>query len=451
MKDLRFISIFLIVFCVSIYRAHSSSICEEVYLGKIANLEKRSFLYNNLLKNDHLTNGTNINIVDDINFIKFQNLKQLWKNKYIESTSSFEKRLEMIKNYELRNVFAAPGHRQLRNKAQVHGLTKYMKESNGGNFEHDKILLNIVVDKNNEIQSLDLWNAHHRFVAYMDAGYKNIGELNPKNIEILVNGKTPSGERWDHYLSIAGVDEAFLGEYRVIAPNAEIRQGTIGVSGRMTNYQLGSRNTIGQLRENTNKSASPRVGVYFGTFDPIHEGHMQILKNALETQHLDEIIIVPNINPIHKSGITSASDRLEMIAKRIRFEDKINLYVGDSAQIIDQFGRNPFFERMTQTYGTYDLYQIIGSDSYQKLVQQNAIRESHFRKYIVFQRKDEPRIESFNSEKVIVSDRVDDMGLSSTEIRTMIQNGKVPDPNQLDDSVYQYIKESGLYSPIPTP
>ncbi|NBX69785.1 MAG: hypothetical protein EBR01_12590 [Proteobacteria bacterium] len=34
----------------------------------------------------------------------------------------------------------------------------------------------------------------------------------------------------------------------------------------------------------------PKVGVYFGTFDPIHEGHIAVARNAMETAGLDEIL-----------------------------------------------------------------------------------------------------------------------------------------------------------------
>lgn len=435
-------ALFLVTLCSF---ARTSSVCSEVLLGSIKEVEKKSFYYHQLLKSEHLKARVDSNVMDDIDFDKLNELKSLLGGKSIRFESSLDERLQVIGDYKLNDIVAAPGHRQLRKKSQIEGLVKYIKSSNGGDFEHDKILLNIVVRKNGQIESLDLWNAHHRFVAYMEAGYSKISELNPKNIEILVNGKTHWGEEWGHYLSISGIDDATLPHYKVIPAGGDIREGTISVSGEHSNYFLGSRNTLGQLRDNTFKPKSLKVGVYFGTFDPIHEGHMNLIKETMEKFNLDEVVIVPNINPIHKSGITSIDDRLELITKRIIDEKGVNLYIGDSAIIIDQFGRNPFFERMTQTYGTYDLYQIIGSDSLLKLAREGSLEKSQFRTYIATQRKGEESIFQVSSDKVIISNIEDDLGISSTQIRNTIKNGEVPSPKVLHPAETKIILQKNLY------
>lgn len=454
LADTSIIMIYKVIISLFIFFSALSShgseknLCAQIFKGPeyFYQIEKNSFLYNHLLKKEHLTEKAKGQIADDLSHDKLRKLSQHWKDKYILRDSDFKHRFKMIQDMKISNIVAAPGHRQLRNKAQVEGLTSYIRESNGGNFEHDKILLNIVTTPDNKIKGVDLWNAHHRLVAYLNAGYETVGQLNPRNLEILVNGRTIYGENWSHYLPIAGVDEAFLPNYQVVPAFGEIRLGTIGIDGSFSNYRLGSRNTLGQLRNNTNNSRNPKIGVYFGTFDPIHEGHIAVLKLALKEQNLDEIIIVPNINPIHKSGITSSSHRINMIARRIANEEGLNLYVGDSSHIIDQFGRNPFFERMTQTYGTYDLHQIIGSDSFLKLLENNELATSNFRKYIVFMRKGDSPIENVDPGKVTFSEYQDTKGTSSTMIRQMIKQGERPNPEALSDEVYDYIRQHSLYN-----
>ena len=57
------------------------------------------------------------------------------------------------------------------------------------------------------------------------------------------------------------------------------------------------------------------VGIFGGTFDPIHNGHMGLLRSALAELPLDEIVVVPAGSPPHKQGrpISDAVHRLAMV------------------------------------------------------------------------------------------------------------------------------------------
>jgi nicotinate-nucleotide adenylyltransferase len=56
-----------------------------------------------------------------------------------------------------------------------------------------------------------------------------------------------------------------------------------------------------------------RVGLMGGTFDPIHQGHLEAAAAALDCARLDEVLLVPAGKPPHKSGTrASAADRLAM-------------------------------------------------------------------------------------------------------------------------------------------
>ncbi|WP_353626545.1 nicotinate-nucleotide adenylyltransferase [Bacillus sp. JCM 19041] len=58
-----------------------------------------------------------------------------------------------------------------------------------------------------------------------------------------------------------------------------------------------------------------RVGLFGGTFDPPHIGHMLIAQEALSVVELDEIWFIPVSIPPHKkrAGITSAKNRYQMV------------------------------------------------------------------------------------------------------------------------------------------
>lgn len=59
-----------------------------------------------------------------------------------------------------------------------------------------------------------------------------------------------------------------------------------------------------------------RVAIYGGTFDPVHNGHVEVARRVLELFELDEVIFVPACVPPHKrnANITSAFHRFAMLA-----------------------------------------------------------------------------------------------------------------------------------------
>ncbi len=61
--------------------------------------------------------------------------------------------------------------------------------------------------------------------------------------------------------------------------------------------------------------AERRIGVFGGTFDPVHNGHLHIARGLRDNLHLDQVIWVPAGRPPHKTGqiVSSDSDRLAML------------------------------------------------------------------------------------------------------------------------------------------
>ncbi|HJZ79380.1 MAG TPA: adenylyltransferase/cytidyltransferase family protein, partial [Pyrinomonadaceae bacterium] len=59
-----------------------------------------------------------------------------------------------------------------------------------------------------------------------------------------------------------------------------------------------------------------RVAIYGGTFDPVHNGHLEVARRVLKLFEIDEVILVPAGAPPHKrnANITSAFHRFAMLA-----------------------------------------------------------------------------------------------------------------------------------------
>jgi len=72
-----------------------------------------------------------------------------------------------------------------------------------------------------------------------------------------------------------------------------------------------------------------RIGLFGGTFNPIHMGHVQVIREVKKKFGLDKIFLIPSAFPPHKEteGIIDGLDRIEMI--RLSFSDDPDFVVSD--------------------------------------------------------------------------------------------------------------------------
>lgn len=86
---------------------------------------------------------------------------------------------------------------------------------------------------------------------------------------------------------------------------------------------------INQLIWGENKQFSKRVGLYFGTFNPIHIGHLIIANHVVNNSPLDEVWFVVSPHNPHKkkSSLLADHHRLSLVKEAI--EDNDNLKASD--------------------------------------------------------------------------------------------------------------------------
>jgi cytidyltransferase-related domain len=60
------------------------------------------------------------------------------------------------------------------------------------------------------------------------------------------------------------------------------------------------------------------IGIFGGTFDPVHKGHTEIIKNLFELIPLDKVIVIPNGIPPHKKASVSSEERLRMVSSAFK-------------------------------------------------------------------------------------------------------------------------------------
>lgn len=64
-----------------------------------------------------------------------------------------------------------------------------------------------------------------------------------------------------------------------------------------------------------------KVGVYFGTFDPVHENHVGLAKFACDHGYVDRVYFVVNGDNPMKLLAVSYQERLHLVQRRLELED----------------------------------------------------------------------------------------------------------------------------------
>ena len=197
-----------------------------------------------------------------------------------------------------------------------------------------------------------------------------------------------------------------------------------------------------------NKDNKKRIGIFGGTFNPIHHGHLVNIALVKENFDLDLVLLIPVKSPVHKSLNDNIlpDNRLEMVELAIAGE---NYY---KALDIEIKRESPSYtittlEELKEIYCNDDLFLIIGSDSfneldtwreYKKILSDYAI--------IVLQRPGdvELRGDILSLAKRVEFQKGYMIEISSSMIRDRVNKG-LPIKFFTTDDVVNYIRDKGLY------
>jgi len=193
------------------------------------------------------------------------------------------------------------------------------------------------------------------------------------------------------------------------------------------------------------QSKKDRIGLFGGTFDPVHFGHLKIALLAKKRFCLKKIIFIPSARPPHKmdAKLIAFKHRFKMIS--LALKNKKGFYLSDI-----EFKRknNPFtidtvryFKKTTKA----DIYFIAGADSLLDLTSwkdyKDLIKECHF---VVANRSEFPITRSKIPLNKISLLRNKDIDISSSTVRERISKG-LGIKRIVPDAVRIYIMKRGLY------
>ncbi len=189
------------------------------------------------------------------------------------------------------------------------------------------------------------------------------------------------------------------------------------------------------------------IGLYFGTFNPIHIGHLIIANHLVENSDLDEIwMVVTPHNPFKKkSSLLDNHHRLEMVY--LATEDYEKIQPSDIEFKLPQpnYTINTL-AHISEKYPDYKFSLIMGEDnlkSLHKWKNYEAILEDY--QVYVYPRISEGTVKSqFDNHKKIYKVEAPIVQISSTMIRKAIKEEKNCMP-LLSHKVWKYIDEMNFY------
>ncbi len=164
--------------------------------------------------------------------------------------------------------------------------------------------------------------------------------------------------------------------------------------------------------------SSEKIGLFGGSFDPIHHGHLILARDAMESLGLDRVIFIPaNVSP-HKLAHAPSPARLrcEMVAAAIAGEPRFSMDACETEREGPSFAVDTV-KLMLRRFPQAEFFYFIGEDNIPGLHTWREIDE--FKKlasFVVLARGNLEPAEGFP----IISRNID---ISSTDIRNRIARG----------------------------
>ncbi|MBE6979328.1 MAG: nicotinate (nicotinamide) nucleotide adenylyltransferase [Ruminococcaceae bacterium] len=197
-----------------------------------------------------------------------------------------------------------------------------------------------------------------------------------------------------------------------------------------------------------------KIGIYGGTFNPIHTGHMHAAVQAIDTLGLDKLLMIPDRIAPHKqipSGSPSPEQRLEML--RIAVEGYEKIQVSDME--LKREGKSYTYltvEALREEYPDAEIFLLMGTDMFLSFhTWMNPDRITAQATLAVMYRGEkgeEAKIEARKQEMEAAGVKValiknDTINISSTQLRRLIAFRCAGE--FLPAGVGDYIREKGLY------
>jgi nicotinate-nucleotide adenylyltransferase len=195
-----------------------------------------------------------------------------------------------------------------------------------------------------------------------------------------------------------------------------------------------------------------RLGLFGGSFDPIHRGHVEPVRAAIAQCELDLVLFLPTAQPPHKRDrlLADAWARFAMVELALLREESMavsphELTLGKPAYTVETL------EHFHRQSPDVELHLLLGEDSYRDLPQWvRAADIVRLARLIVLARPDAPGVDESPALRALVDPSQVEVvrhpvAVSSTEVRATLARGAAPPAGALAAPVVQYIRKYHLY------
>ena len=195
-----------------------------------------------------------------------------------------------------------------------------------------------------------------------------------------------------------------------------------------------------------------RLGLFGGTFNPIHMGHLVIAEAVREEYELDHVLFIPAATPPHKVGtIVDVAHRCEMVRLAIESNPYFSVSEIEMARIGPSYTIHTV-QALKEIYGEEtDMFFIAGTDTIQDLPNWKYIKELlGLCEFVGATRPDGTQIidnviEYFGPlGSRIHSLNTPELEISSTDLRRRLEMGRTV-KYMVPDAVLEYIWKEKVY------
>ena len=197
-----------------------------------------------------------------------------------------------------------------------------------------------------------------------------------------------------------------------------------------------------------------KIGVFGGTFNPIHNGHVSLGVYCKDELSLDKLMLIPTYTPPHKSSNELAEEEHRVNMCKLATEQYGYFEVSDIE--IERKGKSYTYETLKslkEIYTEDELYLIVGADMFLTLDKwknpQSIFKNATI---VAVPRNDDDKndlvyyydstIKKLGAKAIVLENPV--VQVSSTYIRENIDNYQLI-KSLIDSNVYEYIVKNKLY------
>ena len=184
-----------------------------------------------------------------------------------------------------------------------------------------------------------------------------------------------------------------------------------------------------------------KIGIFVGSFNPVHKGHIQIINKVLEEKVVDKVLVIATGNYWDKTDIININHRINMLEKYARDDIIIDKTLNDLPYTY------LVMRELKNRYKNDELFLIIGADNIISFDKWREYKELLEYNLIIMNRNNidvKHYLDLLNKKDKYYIIDIEYVDISSTSVRNNINNVERL-KELLDDEIIDYIKENNLY------